>query len=310
MNYAQIRAFFHVVQEGGVGRAAKLLGVSQPTISQHINSLEARHGMRLFVKRGRGLALTEAGRDLFSLTERLIRAADEVDDALERRGALSGGRLRVVSDSPALAVELLDRFRRQHRSVEVSISIATLPRIVSEIREAAADVGVTVEPPAGGDLVIAPLTNEPLLVTVSAQHRLAERDGISIEDLVEETVILREEGSRTRMMIERAFAMLGRGPRETLVIGGREAIREAIARNIGVSLFARSECPPDARLRHLPIEVPGLRLTFDEHIVVRRDYRRVSAIAAFFDVAAEFAAEAAGAEGDACAAGEGTRRGS
>ncbi len=290
MNYAQVRAFFHVVDEGGVGRAARLMGVSQPTVSQHLKALEQRYGTRLFVKRGRRLELTAAGHELFTVTERFIRLADEVNDALERRGALSGGQLRLVSDAPAISVELLALFRRRHPFVEVSIRTASLRRIVTELREGAADVGITVEPPAGSDLFAAPLVTDPILLVVPADHAFAGRRSVALSDLADEAVILREQGSLTRSLTERALADAAVVPRERLEISGRATIREAVARGIGVSVFAESECPPDTRLAYVPIDPEGVRLEFDEHLVVRKMHRRVPAIAAFCEVAMDFAA--------------------
>lgn len=287
MNYPQIRAFHAVVREGGVSRAAAALGVSQPTISQHIRQLEDRSGIRLFEKRGRTLRLTEAGRDLALMTERLMREVDAVEAALSRRGRLQGGRLALVTDNAAIAVELLDRFRRLHPSVEASIRMGSQDQVLAAVDGGLAEAGVVVEPPAGDAHLIMPLRSEPLWATVPRDHPAAAR-GFSLRDLVSETLILREPGSRTRALTERALAAHGVAPLATLEIGGREAIREAIARGMGVSLFAQSECPPDARLAHRPLIGTRTPIAFDEHLIIRRNRRRQPAIEALLQIAARY----------------------
>lgn len=295
MNFAQIRAFYHVVKDGGVGRAATIIGVSQPTISQHIKELENRYGVGLFEKQGRRLHLTEAGRDLFSVTERLMRAAAEVNDALERRGTLLGGRLILISDSTKIAIDLLDLVRRRHPSVEISVRIASLSSIIAKIEEGSADVGVTVDPPAGDNLLVAPLKTERLLAMLPRGHSLARSARVTLPDLAGETLVLREPSSRTRALTERILAMAGVVPRAVLEIGARDAIREAVARALGVSLVAESDCPPDPRLIYRPLASSGLRVAFDEHLVIRKDRRGVPAIAAFREIAADYAARASAA---------------
>ncbi len=290
MNFPQIRAFYHVAAEGGVGRAAQLIGVSQPTISQHIKALEAKSGLKLVEKAGRGLRLTKAGRDLFLVTERLMRAAAEVEDALDRRAALVGGRLRLVSDSVTIAIDLLDLFGRRHPGVEVSVRIASLSAVVEAVEHGGAEVGITCEPPAGETLLIEPIKTEGLYITLPRGHPRSGARQIALADLAQETVILREPGSRTRAMGERALAAAGVSPRRFLEIGAREAIREAVARGLGVTLVSESDTPPDPRLVHRPLAPGRMRFAFEEYLVIHRDRRRVPAVAAFRETAAGYAA--------------------
>ncbi|MFN3613825.1 MAG: LysR substrate-binding domain-containing protein [Rubrimonas sp.] len=291
MNYPQIRAFHAVAREGGVSRAAAALGVSQPTVSQHIKQLEDRCGMRLFEKLGRGLRLTEAGRDLALVTERLMREVDAVEAALSRRGRLQGGRLALISDNAAIAVELLDRFRRLHPSVETSIRMGSQDQVLASVDSGLAEAGVVVEPPASDAHLIVPLRTEPLWATLPRDHPASLARGLALRDLGSETLILREPGSRTRALTERALAAHAVTPAAVLEIGGREAIREAVARGMGVSLFAQSECPPDARLTHRPLIGTRAPISFDEHLIVRRQRRRQPAIMALLEIATRYAAD-------------------
>lgn len=281
MNFSQIRAFHLVAREGGVARAATALGVSQPTISQHLKSLEARYGVQLFERRGRSLALTASGRDLLSVTERLMEAADEVEEALRRPAAITGGRLRLIADHTTLAVTLLTRFRALHPLLDLSLWIGSVRGIVEAVQSGAADVGIACDPPAGSSLLIEPLTRERVWVTVPAGHRFEAAGEAPVEALAEETLILREEGSRTRALILQAMAAHRVAGRAVFEVNERSAIREAIAAGLGVGFFVRSECPPDPRLSHAPLTASHARLVFDEYLILRHERRRQPAIAAF-----------------------------
>ncbi len=291
MNFAQVRAFHLVAREGGVARAATVLGVSQPTISQHVKSLEAHYGVRLFERRGRSLRLTASGRDLFSVTERLMAAAEDVETALRRPAALTGGRLRLAADSTALAVDLLRRFRARHAAVELSLGVASVAAILEAVQNGSADLGVAVDPPAGDALGVEPLRRERLWVTAVRGHRFERLAQVAIVELAGETLIMREQGSRTHAMISQAMEAEAVQPRGVLEINERSAIREAVATGMGVAFFVPSECPPDPRLSHTPLASRRTRLEFQEYLIYRRERRRQPLIAAFREVAARLAAE-------------------
>ncbi|UOM33846.1 LysR family transcriptional regulator [Acuticoccus sp. I52.16.1] len=296
MNFAQIRAFYYVFREGGVGRAAHMLNVSQPTISQHLKALETESDVHLFERRGRGLALTADGAQVFAAVERLMRAAAEVEDALAHEGTLDGGNLRVVSDSPPLAVRLLKRFRDRHRNVAVAITVASKATIMSQLEEGEADVGITVEPTLGADFIGLPLQSEGLSLCVWRDHPLTRMRHVGVGVLASEVLLLREASSRTRSLLEQAMARLGVSPHEVVEIGDREALREAVAAKIGVTAFAMSECPPDPRLRYLPIHQPESGLVLHEHLVFRKRIRARPEVAAFIEIAREYGTVAAADE--------------
>lgn len=287
MNFAQIRAFYHVFREGGVGRAAHLLNVSQPTISQHLKSLEAESDVRLFERRGRGLALTADGAQVFAAVERMMRAAAEVEAALANEGTLEGGTLRVVSDSPPLAVRLLKRFRDRHRNVAVTINVASKAAIMAQLEDGEADIGITVEPTLGVDFIGLPLQSEGLSLCVWRDHPLTRMRHVGVGVIAHEVLLAREASSRTRSLLEQAMARLGISPHEVVEIGDREAQREAVAPKIGVAVFAASECPPDPRLRYLPLHQPDFSLQLHEHLIFRKRIRARPEVAAFILVARE-----------------------
>lgn len=287
MNYQQIRAFHLVAQEGSVGRAAEALAVSQPTVSQHLKGLEERHGVRLFDRVGRGLVLTEAGRELFHVTERLMNVAGEVEDLLQRPTRAGGGRLRIIADAPALAVEVLARLLLTKPDLAVSIRKASVDGVVAAVTEMRADVGIAVEPPVGAGLLVQPYRREHLCACLPVGHPLTAKAAVPITALSELTLIQREPGSRTRALVERVMAREGVVARRVIEVEGAEIVREAVAQGLGVSFFAGSDCPPDTRIAYRPVQVVQGRIGFVETTIIRPDRRRVPEIAAFLATARE-----------------------
>lgn len=286
MNFQQIRAFHLVAKEGSVSRAAEILGLSQPTLSQHIKGLEDRYGLRLFEKRGRGLALTETGAHLFSVTTKLMERAEEVEDLLSRRTGSASGRLRVASDSPAIAVRIVRRMLLSHPDIEVTIRKNSVAGIAEALLELRADVGIAVDPLIGNALHISPLRRERLCACLPRHSPLAG-ESFPIGRVAGQVLILREKASRTRALIERALAAEGVAPARIMEVEGADVVREAVALSLGLSFIAESECPPDPRLSYAPVVAPRATTAFIENLLVRRDRRRVPAIAAFLQAAHE-----------------------
>ncbi|WP_051679718.1 LysR substrate-binding domain-containing protein [Pseudorhizobium marinum] len=294
MNYAQIRAFYSVVREGGVGPAAKFLNVSQPTVSQHLRALEETAAVPLFERRGRGLALTPEGARLFAAAEHLMRAVAAVEDSLATPGELERGRLRIVSDSPPVVVQLLKRFRDRHQAVTISTALASKAQIMAEIADGEADFGITVDPTVGVDYTAIPLRSDGLSLCVWRGHPLARKRRVELMDLAPEVLLLREPGSRTRNLLQQAMNQRDVTPREAIEIGSREVLREAVALEIGVTVFTASECPPDPRLAYVPIHEPGLMIVVHEHLVFRKRTLIRPEMAALIEIARDYSAEQAG----------------
>src|ERR1700759_4950409 len=103
VNHQHLRAFHAVATDGSVSRAARRLNVAQPTLSQQLKALEERHQMPLFEGRKPPLRLTAAGRQLFTLTQKLFATSDDIDDLLGDGNDPTLSAVRLGSDCPIYA---------------------------------------------------------------------------------------------------------------------------------------------------------------------------------------------------------------
>src|SRR5215472_1852007 len=106
VNHQHLRAFHAIAVEGSVSRAARRLNVAQPTLSQQIKALESRHRAALFERRRPPLTLTPRGRELFTLTQRMFAASDEIDVFLGDGNGSALHAIRIGADSPIYAARL------------------------------------------------------------------------------------------------------------------------------------------------------------------------------------------------------------
>ncbi len=104
MNFAQLRAFHAVVENGSFTAASEKLCVTQPAVTLQVKALQQRHGLTLLYRRGRSIQLTEVGKELYTLTQRLFSIVRETDEYLSSIDTLEQGHCNVGADSPCHTV--------------------------------------------------------------------------------------------------------------------------------------------------------------------------------------------------------------
>ncbi len=287
MNFAQLRAFHAVATEGGFTKAARLLNVTQPTCSQEVKALEDTHGVTLFDRGNRQVTLTEVGTALFAVTRRLFAAEQEAVELLAGVRHLDGGTLAVGADGPFHAVPLIARFTRSHPGPTVTLAVGNSKAMLERLMETRIDVAVLADVPGDSRLYVLPLRRDPVRVLLPKGHRLARQRAVTLGDLAAERLVVREPGSMTRRLIERAFAAQEIVPTATMEIQSREAVVEAVAAGLGIGFTSAAEFTGDPRLVLLPLA--GVTVEMDEFVVCLRERRRLAVVRAFLDLARDAA---------------------
>lgn len=275
VNHQHLRAFHAIAAEGSFSRAARRLNVAQPTLSQQIKALETRHQAVLFEGRRPPLRLTPVGRELFALTRRMFATSEEIDELLGD-SVDAAASIRIGSDSPIYAVRLAKALMSIHPDAGVEVRIDNAREALGRLQEAQVDVAILSDPPMDGQFFYEPLFADYLAVAVPADHPLAAAPVFPLEALAQERLLLREPASKTRAAIETLLAAAEVSPERVVELHGREAIREAIALGMGVSLFFSAECPPDPRIACLRPDRQPDRAQLTGYVVGRVERRRTA----------------------------------
>jgi DNA-binding transcriptional LysR family regulator len=273
-NYQHLRAFHAIAVDGGVSRAARRLHVSQPTLSQQLKALEARHGVALFESRKAPLTLTAAGRELFTLTQKLFSVASDIDDVLGEKTAVTGGMFRLGSDNPFYAAKVTEVLRRRHPQIQIQVRMGNARDVMRWLGDAQIDAALASDPPGEGGFSYEPLSSDTLACALPIGHSLVALDAIPMHAFAGETLLLREANSKTRAFTERALADAGVTPRAVIELQSRETIREGIALGLGISAFFSSECPPDVRIAYRPLDTREGEYRLRNYLVYQNDRRR------------------------------------
>ena len=283
---SELKAFYRVARLGSITLAAKKLGLSQPTVTTQIRNLESHYGVELFYRGGRRLALSEEGARLLPMVRDLLQKEADIEFFLRNSGQQQGA-LRVAATAPYYILDLVKIFRERLPQVEVSVQIGNSHQVLELLEEYRVDVAASSQLLEDNRLIRRILGTDPLVVAVHRSHPLASRESVPLAALAGHCLLMREQGSTTRKLTEQMLEEAGVKVGALLEIGSRESIREAVLRNIGISIIARHEVPHNPELRVLSLEGAPV---MHEYLYCLKERRQARLPAAFLGLAQEMSA--------------------
>jgi len=255
----QLRVFCTVARLLSYTQAAVELGCQQPTVSAMVAELERATQLNLLEQRGKHLTLTDEGRELYAHAQQVVAAADEAWWAMaERRGAAMTERvpLRVAADTTVgtyVLPRLLGAFHQRHPSVALHVRIANRTAVRAYLLAGEADLVIAGRPPEVDGLMAEPFLANPLVAVASPAHALVGHSQLPLARLAEEMFLLREVGSGTRAAVEELFEVAGVPLKVGMVLGHVEAIKQAVAAGLGVSVLSELAVKHEVQYRTLAI---------------------------------------------------------
>lgn len=255
MSTARYRAFIAVAQQGSLSAAARALGVSQPTISSQIATLERQSQIELFHRQGYRMTLSQAGHKLMTLAQKLLALESETEFFLRDSGKLNQGELKIGAVGPFHVIEMVAAYSTRHPGMKLSIRMGNSQQVLHDLENYTTNVAVLAGLYERPELLVREYARHAIILFAHVDHPLARREQVDIEELNGLPLLLREQGSTTRTAIEKALQAAGVKPRTQLEIGSREAIREAVARGLGIGAVSEAEFIADPRFR--PVRISG-----------------------------------------------------
>ncbi|MGD1876051.1 MAG: LysR substrate-binding domain-containing protein [Kiloniellaceae bacterium] len=288
MRYVQLRAFHYVAICGGFSRAAEALCLTQPAISDQVRKLEEEYDVIFFNRHKKQVTLTKSGQQLLEITRRLFDVEKQALELLSESRALRAESLRVVADSAHHMLHILGRFRERYPGVGMVVSSGNSEEVIAQLYDYEAEVGILGEVPQSRDFEVIKLSSTPLIAFTNKNHDLSQRDSITLAELSQQMLVLRERGSKPRQSIEAAARAQGLTLTPSIEAEGREAVREIVATGGGVGVVSAAEFGQDPRL--VPIRLSDSEVLMDEALVCLRERAAGKVIRAFFETAREVAA--------------------
>ncbi|MEJ5020867.1 LysR substrate-binding domain-containing protein [Ochrobactrum vermis] len=246
--FTHLRSFHAVAESRGFTAAARALNVSQPTVTIQVKELEERYGVELIVRRGRRIELSETGAALYDVTKRIMSLHEEAEELLLSSGKLETGELRVAAVGPFHATEMVARFLSRYPAINISMLLGNSDQTLQRIVELESDIAILAHVVDDPRIYSLPFSTHDVVVFVNVEHPWYGRENVSISELANQPMILRENGSTTRRALERAAAEAGIAVEPFLEIGSREGVWKAVERGLGIGVVADFEFVAHPRL--------------------------------------------------------------
>jgi DNA-binding transcriptional LysR family regulator len=298
INVHLLKIFHAVARSGSFSRAASELAISQPSVSIQVRELERQLGVELFEPAGKSVRLTEAGRVCFDYAGRILTLMDEAQRAMDDVKGLRRGRLLLgATQTPGtyMLPALLGQLKTSYPRLEIALRIDAPRKIQEMVLRHELDLGVIGSRITLPDLEGTPMAVDELVLIAAPSHRFALLPSIALADLQGEPFIMRERGSGARELLDDALHRAGVYISPALELEGVDAVKQAVAADLGVSMVSRVAIELEVvsgRLCVVPVR--GFKVERTIWLVRHRD-RQLSRVAqAFIDLVGSRAAGAAG----------------
>ena len=288
----QLQIFSVAASHLSFARAAEKLHLTHAAISLQIKQLEDVCGTLLFDRIGKKVFLTEAGDILLDHARQILQSLKDADESLMALKGLKGGRVAIAVTRTAeyFAPGVLAEFRKAQADVRVRLLVDNREEVSRMLISNEVDLAIMGRPPADMEAEATTFAPHPFVIVAGADHPLVGRTALTLDDIAQETMIVREAGSGTRLAMEGFFREHSIEPNIDMEMGSNEAIKQAVVAGLGISFISQHTLGLElsaGRLVVLPVEgMPVMRRWF---LVRHKSKRLTPALGAFWDFVLEFA---------------------
>lgn len=241
MELSQLQSFAQAAQLGSFTKAAEALYITQPALSAQIKSLERELGVPLFERRNRRVYLTEIGAQLLQRVQAILTLVEQMQIDVAEHLGLEAGQIRIgTSDTICLYLlpDVIEQFTARYPGIEIALTNKPSTETVALLRAGLVDFGI-VTLPQPTELTITELTQLEDVLICHPQHDLLRQPSLTLADIAAHRLLLLEESSTSRALLDQQFAAAGVQP-EVMDLGSVEVIKRYVAIGLGIGIVPRA----------------------------------------------------------------------
>lgn len=283
MNLKQLEAFVHVAESGSFSKAAKEVFLTQPTVSAHISALERELNVRIFIRNTKEVSLSDAGKELYKYAKQMVDIEKKIEERFcakekDRRHTIS----IAASTIPAqyLLPNILLKFNERYPDEQIKIVESDSSQVITQLIDNMVDVGFTGTVLEKKHCKYIPFYKDELVIitpNTEKYQKLQQNQGESISWLLEESVIMREEGSGTRKEAEKQLRAAKVDPSKLDIIASienQETIKKSVRQGLGISVISKLAAKDDVDAGYLLVfPIPGAGSGRDINLVYNKNYQ-------------------------------------
>ncbi|HNY65389.1 MAG TPA: LysR substrate-binding domain-containing protein [Deltaproteobacteria bacterium] len=289
MNIHQVNIFNIAAKTLSITKTAKKMHLSQPSVSIQIKDLEDSLNVKLFERINRKITLTDAGKVFYSYSEKLLNLIDEINAVMNQFSSGDVGKL-ILGTSNTIGIYVLPRFLGEFKEAfpkaEISLTILNRQEALEQCISGELDFAFLQDPPKHPDLQAEFFMKDELMIVCSPKHRWAKKDYLTMKMLTSEPepIILREEGSGTRGLIEYVLKRYGIERNVTMEMSSSEGIKRAVEANLGIAVLSRNVIMSEVKSGSLvALDIRDLNTKRDFYIIHNKKRKFMPLMEKFHD---------------------------
>jgi len=243
MNLYHLRVFKTVAEHEHITRASEELILSQPAVTKIIQSLEHDTGLELIEHHGRRIVLTHAGHVLHSYACRMFALEREMEGALAVLRDVEAGEIKLAANRTTgvyLLPPIVSRYRNLYPQVTLYITILNSHEVIEQTLNWTLDFGLVEGDPSTlpPGLHVEVFAQDELVLVVSPDHRWSKLEELNPEVLQKGELLMREQGSGIREVIEHALVLHGVQVQPIFTLPDNEAIKQMVISGVGAAIVS------------------------------------------------------------------------
>jgi DNA-binding transcriptional LysR family regulator len=260
INLNQLRVFYHVAKNLSFTKAAQELFITQPAVTAQIKLFEEWCDLNFFKKKGRTICLTAEGEALYDHARKIFEYEKDVENVIDDMRHLKKGLLRIGTTKTYarfLMPFMMKHFHEKYPQISIQLNEGSSLEMINSLIELKNDIGIITKVIDHPEVEFTPFTEEELIPILTPSHPLAGEASVTVEQLAQEPIIMRERGSGTRKFINALFERHHCTPNILMETSNSEFIKRLVERGDGISFLVKVSVLKDIeekRLATVPIE--------------------------------------------------------
>lgn len=254
MNLNQLKIFYIAAKRGNLSAAAKELYITQPAVTKAIQRLQGQYEVKFVNRFGKKLALTDAGRVLYAIAEKIFELESLAEDGIRDFRQQKRGHIRIDSSETFGAYYLpsiISPFSKSNPQVQVSVNILPTDLVAQDTVDLKNDLGFISYPVENEKLSIREVLEDRFVIIVTPDHPLTRKKCLTPKDLNGQAMIMHEKGSVPHETIDTLIRENTISLFKYMEFSNNEAIKRAVEEGAGVALVSQEVAKKEIQMGKL-----------------------------------------------------------
>lgn len=288
INFNQLRNFYQVAKNLNFTLAANRLYISQPAVSVQIKLFEDYCKLKLFKRKGRKIYLTDEGKTLYDYAREIFDYEREIEGAIEDMRNLKRGILRLGTTKTYARYfmpSLISAFHDAYPNIRINLDEGSSLDMANSLLDFINEIVIIAQIGENPNICFIPFSQEEMLIILSPYHKLADKKMVSIQDLAREQIIMKENGSGTRRLVNELFKKESLTPNILMETGNTEFIKQLVMRGDGISFLVKAAVAAELSEKKLAtLSIKDQNIFLDVSIAYLKDQHLSTPAQAFLNI--------------------------